>query len=97
VEGIHSPDACAYNHQGITITIDGDPQLEFGAHLAVLNNAPNGPYTANIDGAFNWNTSDGRSGHCDVTYMEITDFAAQERTREGSVCGHSVRETLTWN
>jgi hypothetical protein len=97
VTGSHTPDSCAYNHRGVTITIDGNPQLDFDAHLAVANNVPSEPYTANINGAFTWSTSDGRSGSCTVTYEEVTDFAAHERTREGSVCGHSIRETVTWN
>jgi hypothetical protein len=97
VEGAHTPAACAFMHEGTTITIDGDPRLDFDAHLALANHVPSEPYTANIDGAFTWSASDGRSGRCTVAYQEVTDFAARQRTREGSVCGHTVQETLTWN
>jgi hypothetical protein len=97
VDGAHTPVACAFQHEGVTLTINGDPRLNFAAHLAVADNVPSEPYTANIDGAFTWSASDGRSGRCTVTYEEVTDFVARERTREGNVCGHTVRETLTWN
>ena len=68
-----------------------------GAHAAVNNNQPSEPFTVNIDGGFNWTASDGRSGRCAIEYEQITDFAARKRTVEGDVCGHSVKETFTWN
>jgi hypothetical protein len=97
IDGTHKPSACAYMHEGVTLTITGNPDLDFGAHVGVSNHQPSQPFTANIDGAFSWTASDGRSGSCMIEYEEVTDFAARKRTVEGNVCGHSVKETLTWN
>jgi hypothetical protein len=96
VEGTHAPADCAYTHGSIVITIDGDPLMNFGAHLSVLNGAPTEPYTASVDGAFNWSTSDGRSGRCTVDYQETLNFALQQHRLQGSVCGFTVNQTLTW-
>jgi hypothetical protein len=81
----------------VTLTITGDPDLDFGAHVGVSNHQRSQPFTATIDGAFSWTASDGRSGSCTVEYEEITDFAARKRTVTGNVCGHTVNETLTWS
>jgi hypothetical protein len=96
LEGTHKPSACAYLHEGVTLTITGDPDLDFAAHLAVNNSQPTEPFTASINGAFNWTASDGRSGRCSVAYEEVTDFNARKRTVDGDVCGHTIKETLSW-
>lgn len=97
VEGVHQPSGCTYPHDGLTFTITGDPDLEFAAHVALANHQPSEPFTASIDGAFNWNASDGRSGRCVVQYEEVTDFLAKQRTVDGNVCGHTVTQTFSWN
>ena len=97
VEGTHKPSGCAYKHAGLTLTINGDPDMDFDAHVAVANSQPSEPFTISIDGAFAWSASDGRSGRCTVQYAEVTDFAAGKRTVDGNVCGHVVKETFTWS
>ncbi|HEX6067139.1 MAG TPA: hypothetical protein VFZ04_23045 [Longimicrobiales bacterium] len=97
LDGTHKPSACAYPHQGLTFSITGDPDLDFSAHMAFASHQPSEPFTANIAGAFNWTASDGRSGHCSVQYAEVTDFVAGQRTVDGNVCGHTVKETFTWS
>jgi hypothetical protein len=97
VDGTHKASGCAYLHEGVTLTITGNPDLDFGAHVAVRNGQPSEPFTANVDGAFSWTASDGRSGTCTIEYEEVTDFAARKRTVEGNICGHSVNETFVWN
>jgi hypothetical protein len=96
IDGTHAPADCAYTHRNIVITVDGDPLMNFDSHLSVLNGVPTEPYRANIDGAFNWSTSDGRSGRCTVDYEQVLDFALQRHTLAGSVCGFTVNQTLTW-
>ena len=97
VEGTHKPSGCAYEHQGLRLTINGDPDMDFDAHVAIANGQPSEPFTVSINGAFAWSASDGRSGRCTVQYAEVTDFAAGKRTVDGNVCGHVVQETLTWS
>jgi hypothetical protein len=97
VEGTHQPSGCAYEHDGLLLTINGDPDMDFDAHVAVANSQPSEPFTISINGGFAWSASDGRSGRCTVQYAEVTDFAAGRRTVDGNVCGHVVKETLTWS
>ena len=97
VDGTHEPSGCIYPHQGLTITLTGDPDLSFEAHLGITNGQPSEPFTAAIEGAFNWSASDGRSGRCVVRYDESTDFVAKSRTVDGEVCGHTVQQTFTWS
>lgn len=96
VDGTNRPAGCQYLHDGTTLTISGDPDLDFSAHAATVNYEPTEPFTAGIEGAFSWSASDGRSGQCLVDYQAVTDFAAKQRTVEGSVCGHSIAQTLSW-
>jgi hypothetical protein len=97
LDGTHKPSGCAYPHNGLTFTLTGDPALSFSAHIAIANHQPSAPFTASISGAFNWTASDGRSGRCVVQYSESTDFIARQRTVDGEVCGHTVKETLSWS
>ena len=97
LDGTHTPSGCTYPHEGLTLSFTGDPDLDFSAHLAIANHLPSEPFTASINGAFNWTASDGRSGRCAIQYTEATDFAAQTRTVNGQVCGHTVNQTFSWS
>jgi hypothetical protein len=97
LEGRQTHHACAYPHEGVTITVDGDPDLEFDAHFAAKNQLPSEPFTTNVSGAIRWATSDGRTGTCEVTVSTLTDFAAKRHTLHAAVCGHTVDETTTWS
>lgn len=88
---------CAYQHEGVTITVDGDPDIDFSAHAALSNHQPTGEHTFEVSGAFKWSSSDGRSGTCPVTLNAVTDWAAKKKTVEGDVCGHTIKETTTWS
>jgi hypothetical protein len=96
VVGFQKHLACAYQHEGITITVDGDPDIDMKAHIATDNHRPS-EHTLEIDGAFKWTASDGRSGTCPITLDAVTDFGARKRTVNGNVCGHTVTETTTWS
>jgi hypothetical protein len=97
VEGSQTHDDCAFPHKGLVVTLDGNPDIDFSAHAAADNGQPSEPFTANVDGAFRWSTSDGRSGVCAVTVESVTDFAAKRKTVEGDICGHTVTEVTTWS
>jgi len=94
--GTHAPAGCKVQHDSTTITVDGNPSLTFEAHMAFLNNQPTAPIVVKLNGGFNWSADDGRSGSCSINYQETTDLVAKTRVREGSVCGHTVSETITW-
>jgi len=96
VTGSQRHAACAFVHHGVTITLTGDPDLDFESHASILNQQPNAPFSVDVNGALNWSTSDNRSGRCVIAYEEVVDFVARRRTVDGSICGHVVRETFTW-
>lgn len=97
VEGSQTHDSCAFPHNGLVLTVTGNPDIDVSAHAAATNGQPSEPYTANVNGAVRWSASDGRSGVCSVTIAAVTDFAARRRTVEGNICGHTVTETTTWS
>jgi hypothetical protein len=95
VNGMQKHLACAFRHEGLTLTVDGDPDIDIEAHVATQNHQPT-QHTLRIEGAFKWSASDGRSGTCPITLDAVTDFGARKRTMEADVCGHSIKETTTW-
>ena len=96
LEGTQTHDDCAFVHEGVTITVDGDPALEFSAAAAAVNGHPTEPFTFEVAGALDWSTSDGRSGNCGITIDAVTDFEARTRTVAASVCGHTIEQTTSW-
>jgi hypothetical protein len=96
IDGHHTPSHCAYTHGNVVITIHADAPLNFSSYLNVVNGAATEPYRASVDGAFSWTTSDGRSGTCSVDYEETLNFALQQHRLQGSVCGFTVNQTLSW-
>jgi hypothetical protein len=65
-------------------------------HAAIENNQPKGAFTAETEGAFEWTASDGRSGRCVMNLLVSTDFAGRKHIADGEVCGHSIKQTVTW-
>lgn len=88
---------CAFPHDGATITVNGDPDLQFSASAAMTNHLPSAPFTYAVLGGFTFATSDGRSGECLVDIDAVTDFQARQRTFTAQVCGHSISQTTSWN
>ena len=96
-DGSQKPAACAYKHEGVTLTIDGDPILNFESHASFAGQTAREPITVKVDGAFKWSASDGRTGRCAIDFREVTDLNARKIEREGTVCGHTIKETFTWS
>lgn len=88
--GTHAPAACAFPSKELTITITGTPGLTSTAHLSMVNGAPSGVQTSSTTGSFDWSTSDGRSGHCEVAYTTEVDFAAGTVKVDGNFCGTTI-------
>ena len=95
IDGKQTHQGCAFDHERVTLTITGDPSLDFDAHAAVKNGQPNAGRSS-FQGKFKWSASDGRSGTCPVALNTVTDFAARKHTITGDVCGHAISETTTW-
>lgn len=97
INGSQKHQGCAYSHEGVTITVNGSPSVNFAARAAVYNGTPSEPATLSIDGAFKWTSSDSRAGTCEIDINAITNFAAKRKDVTGTVCGHTIQETTTWN
>jgi hypothetical protein len=95
--GSETHQQCAFPHEDLTITVDGNPDLQFAASAAMVDGLPSEPFTFGVAGALSWATSDGRTGECLVSINAVTDFVARERTLQAQVCGHTLTQTTTWN
>ena len=88
---------CAFPHDGATLTVSGEPSVAFAASVGAVDGVPSQPFTFSLDGVLRWGSSDGRSGLCELSLAAVTDFAAQQRTVQGAICGHTIDQTLSWN
>lgn len=95
--GSHVHNDCSFPQNGLTLTLNGQPSIGFAVSIGAANGMPSQPFTFSLDGAFAWEMSDGRSGTCSLDLSAVTDFAAQQRTVQGSVCGHTINDTFSWS
>lgn len=95
-EGSLTHNDCAVRDNGITFSVDGDPNIAYELHARVVQGVPSGNFSSSANGAFDWTSSDGRSGRCVIDFTDVTDFQEKKRTVEGEVCGHSVRQVTSW-
>jgi hypothetical protein len=96
-EGNLAHNNCGFPHQGVTLTVNGDPDIDFAIHSAISGGQLSGSATSSAKGAFKWTASDGRSGRCIIDIETITNFATRKRTTEGQVCDFTINETVSWN
>lgn len=97
LDGSHVHNDCAFPQNGLTMTVSGNPSIGFSASIGAVNGEPSQPFTFSLDGGFQWEASDGRSGGCAIDLDAVTDFTAQERTVQGTVCGHTINDSLSWS
>lgn len=90
-------DGCVRNIRGTQITLTGNPNLQLVAHRERVNGVPTGLQTWSLQGSVSWTKADGTSGTCDIDIQGQLDPAAHTRTIDGSVCGHTIHESLTWD
>ena len=87
---------CAFDtHDGV-LTLSGKPNLEYKAHLNIVNFALSGLQTASHTGSFTW-SRDGGSGTCIVDITRTYDPSTKTLTIKGSFCGHNIDVTKTKN
>lgn len=78
---------------GATLTVNGNPNVAVRAATRVVNGEPSGPQTVTQKGAFNWSSSNGRSGSCTVDLTSTVDFTARTYSVKGTLCGQTVDVT----
>jgi len=95
-EGSLTHETCGFEHEDVTITVNGDPSIAFETHAAFSGGTATEPITESVQGAFLWSTSDGRSGRCVIDLEKVTDLVAKRHTLQGEACGHTIERTITW-
>jgi hypothetical protein len=88
-------EACALQHNGVTITITGTPNTALTANQSWSNGTP-GVRTATKKGSFSWSTSKGKTGSCSVDVTHTWDPATHTLHVVGQVCNRTIDLTRTW-
>ena len=97
LDGSHVHNDCAFPQSGLTMVVSGEPSIGFSVSVGATNGVPSQPFTFALDGGFRWELSDGRAGTCLLDLSAVTDFAEQQRTIQGAVCGHTISDTFSWS
>jgi hypothetical protein len=94
-DATRTEEACAFTHNGVTVTITGNPNTHLTANQAWTNGMP-GVRTATTQGSFNWSKSNGKSGTCTVNLTHTWDPATKTAHISGTFCNQTVDITRTW-
>lgn len=86
---------CGFPIRGTTVTVTGDPGLDFVADLSVLDGQLDGPQTASLAGSFAWEAADGRSDTCEAALDWTLDPAARTLSLVGTICDVQIDRTLS--
>ena len=87
---------CAFDTRDGVLTLSGNPNVTYNAHLNIVNAALSGLQTASHKGSFTWSRTGG-SGTCDVDITRTFDPSTKTLTIKGSFCGHAIDITKTKN
>jgi hypothetical protein len=85
---------CAFDTPDGVLTLSGNPNLTYAAHLSIVNFVLSGLQTASHKGSFTWSRTGG-SGTCDVDITRTFDPATKTLTIKGAFCGHQIDVTKT--
>jgi hypothetical protein len=77
-----------------TVTVNGAPNVAITSSHTRANGVP-GPWTHTEKGAFDWTTSDGRSGHCTVDVTATFTPSAGTLHAQGTLCNRTFDRTVT--
>ena len=83
---------CAFDTRNGVLTLNGNPNIAYTAHLNIVNAALSGIQTQTHKGSFTWART-GASGTCDVDITSSFDPATRTVTITGSFCGRAVNIT----
>jgi hypothetical protein len=90
-------DGCVRRIRGQDITLTGNPNLQLTAHRERVNGLPSGLQTWSLQGSVTWEKADGTSGTCDIDIQGQLDPDAHTRTVDGTVCGHEIHVSISWD
>ena len=87
---------CAVGRRnGLTITMNGNPNIVVKATRKIVGGRPSGPQTLSQKGGFTYAISDGRSGSCAIDLTSTFDPDTRTHTLKGVNCGRTVDVTRT--
>jgi len=80
---------CKISHDGVTFTVDGDPNIAIDSDVTVSGGGETLSGMFEMSGGFTYTASDGRAGGCGIDVsVNLSTYSAS-----GSVCGQSVTGT----
>lgn len=85
-------DDCARTRGDVTVTVNTDPPITFAGTVTIDAGQRSGEFTKT--GTFLWETSDGRSGSCEIN-LKIVRNADGTGSVTGTACGREVNRTFT--
>ncbi len=91
--GSKAIESCARARGDVVITLNGDGTFE--GHRMKENGRYSGLQTNHQEGAFTWETSDGRSGECRYEIDAVWDPATHTKTITGFICDREINRTVT--
>lgn len=80
----------------LTVTLNGADHVAVEAHHEWADGRRSGLQTLSMEGAVAWETSDDRSGTCEIALDVTFDPATHTRAVEGQVCNRTFDVTTTW-
>lgn len=95
MEGTQTHNACKVMGRQQEFTITGDPNLSWSFYAETVGEELAGEMTLDYSGAFRWATGD-RQGRCTIDYAVRVNVVEHRATMEGSFCGATVEQTVTW-
>lgn len=75
---------------GVTVTVNGDPNVMLQHNAKIVNGAPSGLQTSSQKGSFTWKRSDGASGSCTVDVQSVFNPDTKTHTVSGTLCDRQV-------
>lgn len=83
---------CAFDsgRSGVTVTVNGDPNIMVQHTTRIVNGMPDGLQTSAQKGAFVWRRSDGASGSCTVDVQSVFNPETKTHTVSGTMCDRQV-------
>src|SRR5947209_14322717 len=83
---------CAFDTRDGVLTLNGNPNLTYTAHINIVNFALSGLQTASHKGSFTWSRTGG-SGTCDVDITRTFDPSTKTLPIKGPSCAHTSNTT----
>lgn len=80
----------------VTVTLNGADHVAVEAHHEWADGRRSGLQTLSMEGAVAWETSDDRSGTCEIDLDVTFDPETHTRTVVGQVCNRTFDVTTTW-